>query len=178
MNKFKELNEDFEHEKTVLQLKFISEIEHLMEEMNVSKKDLADQIGLSTEYLTQLFKGTKSLDFEIIAKIQSALECGFTIKAHTVLPKFEPTIIKYEKREFYLKYPLHCHVSKEKYGYQIKSELLDIIGTGKTEQEAERNFCHDFDFIYNSYNELKDSDLSERSLKVKNALNALVKRIV
>lgn len=179
MEKMNNFNSDFNlnQEIKAIHLTFISEIDRLMQEFNLSKNKLSEKLGISVGNLKRLFNGTDILDFETIAKIQNAMDFQFSVKAQTVHPKYTPQIISYKKRQYTLKYPLTCHIDKDKYGYSIKSELLDIIGTGKTKEEAERNFCHDFDFIYSSYNALEDSELSARSLIVKNAISALVKKV-
>ena len=59
----------------------------------------------------------------------------------------------------------------------IQSELLDIVGTGETEDEAEINFAEEFSFIYKRYNELTDEKLSDRIVSIKTILNYLVKSV-
>ncbi|MBW8050667.1 MAG: hypothetical protein FVQ77_10090 [Cytophagales bacterium] len=75
---------------------------------------------------------------------------------------------------YYLRYPLRCLFEKEDNYFIIKSELIDIIGTGETEDEAEQNFAEEFDFIYHRYNELPDNKLSERIKVIKTFLNYIV----
>ena len=55
--------------------------------------------------------------------------------------------------------------------------MLDIIGTGETEDEAEISFAQEFDYIYNRFNELDDSQLTERIKNIKLFANYLVKSI-
>ncbi|MCK5766627.1 MAG: hypothetical protein KAH26_11625 [Bacteroidales bacterium] len=61
--------------------------------------------------------------------------------------------------------------------YVIRSELLDIIGTGYTQAEAEFSFCEEFDFIYESYNSLEDNQLTNRLKRIKDFLNMIVKKV-
>ncbi|MBN2664372.1 MAG: helix-turn-helix transcriptional regulator [Bacteroidales bacterium] len=82
----KELNEkhsafDLEHEKIMIQMRFMSEVEILMEEKKINKKQLAKVIGTSASYITQLFRGNKTLNLETIAKFQNAFEYKFGIEA-------------------------------------------------------------------------------------------------
>ena len=45
----------------------------------MSKKDLATAIGTSASYITQLFRGNKMINLEMLAKIQQALEIDYDI---------------------------------------------------------------------------------------------------
>ena len=75
--------EEIELEAALLSLKFLSEIEKflLAGETPMNKKTLAERIGTSSSYVTQLFRGTKLINFNTIAKIQSALDITFEIAA-------------------------------------------------------------------------------------------------
>lgn len=86
---------DIEHEKLMIQFRFLSEIERLMEEQDEewSKKKLAKEISTSASYITQLFRGSKPLNMETIAKIQNAFKVKFDIIARKVIDKnvlYEP----------------------------------------------------------------------------------------
>lgn len=74
-----------------------------------------------------------------------------------------------------LAYPLRCLLEKEEDYYIIKSEMLDIIGTGLSEDEAEASFSQEFHYIYTRFNELPESKLSDRIKVIKTILNSLVK---
>ncbi len=75
-----EVNSDRE-DAELLSFRFISEIDKCMEAGDISKKDLAQGIGTSASYVTQLFKGDKLLNMEILSKIERALEITFKIEA-------------------------------------------------------------------------------------------------
>lgn len=95
----------------------------------------------------------------------------------TVSLDYSPEIIVVGKKVYNLSFPLRCLFEKEDDFYIIKSELIDIIGTGKTEDEAEQNFAEEFDFIYNRYNELQENKLSDRIKIIKTFLNYIVKDV-
>ena len=79
--------EDIEHETQMLMFRFLSEIEQIAESQGIKKrKDLADLVGVSAGYLTQLFRGNKKLNFETVAKFQKALNIVFEIKANNAFP--------------------------------------------------------------------------------------------
>ncbi len=85
--------------------------------------------------------------------------------------------IEFDGKKYLLHFPLRCLLEKEDKTYLIKSEMLDLVGTGETEMEAEESFAREFDFIYNRYNGLDDSRLSPRLRRIKNTLNHLVKSV-
>jgi transcriptional regulator with XRE-family HTH domain len=89
------------HETRMVQFRFLSEVDRLMEEKNLSKKDLAKAIGISPSYITQLFRGVKPLNLETVAKFQRVFGVKFEVEA-------KPTVDKYEtgtlQKEFALAY--------------------------------------------------------------------------
>jgi predicted RNase H-like HicB family nuclease len=66
------------------------------------------------------------------------------------------------------------HIEKEGDYYVIKSEMLGIIGTGLTEDEAEKSFTEEFDYIYKRLNSQEDESLSKRNRSIKDILNQIV----
>lgn len=87
-NQFAELfshrseNEKLEHNTQMIMFRFLSEIERMADERGFkSRKELADAVGVTPSYLTQLFRGGKKLNLETVAKFQEALNIVFDIKA-------------------------------------------------------------------------------------------------
>ncbi len=90
----KEKIKSFEDEKTegerieedafILMANYLSEIERFQNARNLKRKDLAEMIGTSASYLTQVFRGDKPLNFITIAKIRKALGLVFTVKAYPI----------------------------------------------------------------------------------------------
>ncbi|WP_276362773.1 helix-turn-helix domain-containing protein [Daejeonella sp. H1SJ63] len=68
-----------EQEARLLSFQFLSEIESAMEKQRMSKKDLAEKVNTSASYITQLFRGDRLANFNILAKIQRALDLKFEI---------------------------------------------------------------------------------------------------
>lgn len=64
----------------MLMANYLSEIERLLGEKSLNRKELAIQIGTSPSYLTQVFRGDKPLNFKTLAKIQKALNIRFEIQ--------------------------------------------------------------------------------------------------
>lgn len=80
-------------------------------------------------------------------------------------------------RSYILKFPLRCHFEKEDDYFVIHSEMLDIIGTGKTEDEAELSFAEEFDYLYHRLNELPEEQLSSHFNMVKSFINQMIDKI-
>ncbi|MBL0912098.1 MAG: helix-turn-helix transcriptional regulator [Bacteroidia bacterium] len=68
----------------MLSFRFISEIDRLMERDDMSKKELAALLGTSASYITQLFKGDKLLNMEILARIELVFKVQFGIEARRI----------------------------------------------------------------------------------------------
>lgn len=90
---------------------------------------------------------------------------------------YSPSIININNRQYILKYPLRCLFEKEDDYYLIEHEALDIVGTGLTQDEAEKNFNEEFDFLHVRLNQLNNEQLSERLIVIKTMINNYVKEI-
>ena len=73
---------DLKFDTRIIMYRFLSEIERLSDEKNLSRKELAKKIGTSPSYITQLFRGNKVINLETLAKFQKALNITFDIKAN------------------------------------------------------------------------------------------------
>lgn len=65
---------------SVLMLYFMAEVENIQKIKGIDRKTLANMIGTSPSYLTQIFSGNKLLNFKTLAKIQKALNIRFEVK--------------------------------------------------------------------------------------------------
>lgn len=63
----------------LLALHFMTYINHKMEQKGITKKELAEMVGTSPSYITQLFRGDKTPNWKMIAKMERALEISFKI---------------------------------------------------------------------------------------------------
>jgi transcriptional regulator with XRE-family HTH domain len=77
---FKNEEEKLEHDAQMISYRILSEIEKMCDEKKIKKKDLAQMTGTSKSYITQLFNGTKSINTNILAKFEHALEVTIEIK--------------------------------------------------------------------------------------------------
>jgi len=62
----------------------MSEVEKAMNRIGWTRERLAEEVGVSPDHLTQLFRGERLLGFETLAKMERALqiemEIGFKIR--------------------------------------------------------------------------------------------------
>jgi ribosome-binding protein aMBF1 (putative translation factor) len=71
--------EQIEHDAQLLAFSFLSIINKEMEEKKMTRKELAKKTGTSQAYITQLFRGNRTPNLNILAKIQKALEIEFNV---------------------------------------------------------------------------------------------------
>lgn len=91
---------------------------------------------------------------------------------------YSPDVIKTNNKQYILRHPLRCSFEKENDFFVIQFELLDLIGTGLTEDEAEKNFNEEFDFLYNKLVSIENKKLSKHLQTVKVLFEAVVKSVV
>lgn len=81
--------EQVEHRAQLLSYIFLSEAQKAMDRKGWTRKQLADEIGTSGSYLTQLFRGDRLLNLKTVAKIETALGIEFEIMAKSEYIKKE-----------------------------------------------------------------------------------------
>lgn len=77
---FKNKEDKIDHEAQMISYKILSEVEKACDEKKIKKKELAMLVGTSKSYITQLFRGTKQVNTQIMAKFEDVLEMSFEIK--------------------------------------------------------------------------------------------------
>lgn len=80
--------EQIEHEAQLLAFRFLSIIDAEMEAQNISKKALAERVGTSQSFITQLFRGDRKPNWTILAKMQKALGLQFTVSTHDEMERW------------------------------------------------------------------------------------------
>lgn len=88
---------------------------------------------------------------------------------------YAPNIIVCGENTYELTCPLRCLLEKDEDCYMITCELLDIVGTGLSIDEAEESFAQEFNYIYERYNQLNNNKLTKRLQAIKTILNIIVK---
>jgi transcriptional regulator with XRE-family HTH domain len=76
---FSSEREKLEHNAQMISFRILSEVEKVCDEKKIKKKDLAELTGTSKSYITQLFRGTKSVNTGIMAKFEEVLDFSFNI---------------------------------------------------------------------------------------------------
>lgn len=71
---------DYDTAAKVLASKVLSEISVITDKNKINRKNVAELIGTSASYLTQLYRGTKLLNFTTLAKLQDKLDLDFEIR--------------------------------------------------------------------------------------------------
>ena len=74
---FKE--EEIEHDAKMLMFHFLDKIQKIADDKSLNRKDLAQKIGPSASYITQLFRGDKLINLTTLAKFQKELDFKFSI---------------------------------------------------------------------------------------------------
>lgn len=125
-----------------------------------------------------------SEEYEAVAKVKVVRKGGKIHKSTKDIfdtkhgePGYALDTIVFEKVCYVLASPLRCKIEREDSYYVIQSEMLDIVGTGKTIDEAEKNFSEEFHFVYQRYNQLPVKKLSDRIKRIKTIINSLVLKI-
>ena len=91
--------------------------------------------------------------------------------------EYAPDSIVSGNQKYILKFPLRCLFEKEEDYFVIQSEMLGIIGTGLTIEDAETAFAEEFDFIYEKFSTLKDDSLTNHNLLIKSILTQIIEKV-
>jgi len=94
---------------------------------------------------------------------------------------FDEKIIRYTTNEivhndtiYKLRFPIRCKMEITNNRVIIENEILGIIAIGKNKEEAKKEFCEEFDYIYREYNALPKEKLSKDVLSIRDFVNYLV----
>jgi len=74
----------------MISLRFISEIEKVMQKEGINRSELAKQLGTSKSYLTQLWRGDKAVNMSFLAKCCTVLNIKFVIQAESITQQTSP----------------------------------------------------------------------------------------
>ncbi|HYD21702.1 MAG TPA: helix-turn-helix transcriptional regulator [Flavipsychrobacter sp.] len=72
---------DIKHLEHMLSYRFLGELEQITDEKNINRKELAKMLGVSASYITQLYRGSKIVNMEFLAKVEQAFDFRFDIRA-------------------------------------------------------------------------------------------------
>lgn len=71
---------DYDIEAKIMASKILSEISTITEKNGMTRKEVAEQIGTSASYLTQLYRGSKTLNLVTLAKLKDKLNLDVDVK--------------------------------------------------------------------------------------------------
>jgi transcriptional regulator with XRE-family HTH domain len=69
----------------LLALQFLGLVDQKMEQEEISKKELAEKIGTSASFITQLFRGDRKPNWNILAKMSIELDLDFKILTEEIV---------------------------------------------------------------------------------------------
>jgi transcriptional regulator with XRE-family HTH domain len=69
----------------LLALQFLGLVDQKMEQEEISKKELAEKIGTSSSFITQLFRGDRKPNWNILAKMSLELDLDFKILTEEIV---------------------------------------------------------------------------------------------
>jgi transcriptional regulator with XRE-family HTH domain len=67
-------------ETRLLMYRFLSEIDRIIRERGINRKELAELTGVSASYLTQLYQGKKIINLQMLTRIKKDLNIDFKIE--------------------------------------------------------------------------------------------------
>jgi len=109
-NFFNDESYDFEIDAKVMASRCLSEIQEITQARNINRKELAEMIGTSASYLTQLYRGHKLMNWITLAKFKKALDLDIDI--HISNNCYNKNII--ESSDYYKKITLpHSNINWE-----------------------------------------------------------------
>lgn len=144
------------------------------------------KFSIKKELVTEIKGLVKSLveTDEAVGKIKISKRNGKTYRKiiNTYSGKkfsleYAPEVIVTELKKYILKYPLRCLFAKEDDYFIIQSEMLGIIGTGLSEDEAEISFAEEFEYMYHRLNSLNSKSLTYHNQLIKNIITQIVEKI-
>jgi len=77
---FKTKEEELEHKAQMISYRFLSEVEKECDKRKISRAELAEMVGTSRSYITQLFRGSKRVNMDVLAKFEDVLGITFQIR--------------------------------------------------------------------------------------------------
>ena len=84
----------------LLAMQYLGLIDAAMENMNISKKELAAKVGTSASFITQLFMADRKPSWTMLAKMADALKLKFSVHTEGTLNNFlQGEVLEYHRRQ-------------------------------------------------------------------------------
>lgn len=106
LTRFKDIENEIniELERDMIQLRFISELEELMELKGINKMQLAGLLGVSASFLTQVFKAKKTLNLALLAKLNRIFDIRFEITSRSSFTAIRTNIYEIQNENSEINY--------------------------------------------------------------------------
>lgn len=83
----------------VLALQFLGLVDQKMEKDGISKKEMAEKIGTSASFITQLFRGDRKPNWNILAKMSIELSLDFKVLTEELFKeRVQEELVAYHQR--------------------------------------------------------------------------------
>jgi|GEM_PF-298491 len=137
---YKTKEEKLEHNAQMISYRILSEVEKVCEEKKIKKKDLAEMVGTSRSYITQLFRGSKQVNTWIMAQFEDALDISFNIKIQSNNDSIEQFWAKQLPADFFCnkRIPLGGTVMYSYLGKSQKEKTEAIVELMETESKPKQ----------------------------------------
>lgn len=135
---FDSLEKRLEYGAQMYSFRVLSEVEKLCNKKKIKKKDLAAMVGTSASYITQLFRGDKHINSNMVARFQEIFDICFEIKVRAN---------DQTHSEFLFSQVCELNMRRFKYKQQVwnrldtdvpsrNAQVLDLYCSGKTKKET------------------------------------------
>ncbi len=121
---FENDQEQIEHDAHILAFQFLAIIDKKMEDLQMSKKELAQRIETSPSFVTQLFRGDRKPNWMILAKMQKELDLDFKISTDQEIKD----LVDQELVEYHRKWSKTREYEKRKRLPERMESVLSIEG--------------------------------------------------
>jgi transcriptional regulator with XRE-family HTH domain len=129
---FSNEEEEDQHEARMIMYRFLSEIERVSGPEKGLKNKLANLVGKSRSYITQLFNGDKLINLVMLAKFQRALSIKFKIVAYPEESFKDYTSTTKSSVNYSLLIDSQSHLISEKQWQDINNIILEQSTAGAT----------------------------------------------
>ena len=110
---FQSKEEELDFQADLLAMQFLGLVDQEMERNNISKKALAEKIGTSASFITQLFRGDKRPNWSMLAKMAQTLDIQFKVMTDEMIhTKIDESNKGYDTKSVYTQKPLRLKKQK------------------------------------------------------------------
>lgn len=145
---FSNKGEEIEHRAQMISYRILSEVEKICEEKGIKKKDLAKLVDTSASYITQLFRGDKQVNTNIMARFEEALEMLFEVYVKTANESHLDCMVKQLRKDKIEKFQMYndvytCYFVEKKQRSKQTNALVEemIVEEGWTSKKLNKEIA-------------------------------------